>query len=79
MKYSTTDGREWFKSDMCFCCRVDTAGNHELNCPNNFSREKNEKKGGEIMSEGGKMSKNKAEFNFTVFVYVNTAHILYKT
>lgn len=33
MKISTTDGKEYAIIDMCACCRLDSAGNHESNCP----------------------------------------------
>lgn len=29
----TTDGKEYIFIDQCSCCRMDTAGNHESNCP----------------------------------------------
>ena len=37
MKYTTTDGKEYYKPDMYSCCRLDTAGNHEWGCPNDDS------------------------------------------
>lgn len=33
MKISTTDGKEYYNIDMCSHCSLDTAGNHEPNCP----------------------------------------------
>jgi len=30
----TTDGRQTWFSEGCECCRMSTAGQHELNCPN---------------------------------------------
>jgi len=33
MKITTTDGKEYQFIDMCTCCNLDTAGNHEFNCP----------------------------------------------
>ena len=31
----TTGGIFYFKPSECTCCRLDTAGNHEWNCPCN--------------------------------------------
>ena len=33
MRFSTTDGRVWDAPDMCGCCQLDTAGNHQPHCP----------------------------------------------
>ena len=30
---TTTDGKEYIFVDICYYCRMDTAGNHEFNCP----------------------------------------------
>ena len=27
--------KEYSGPEMCSCCQIDTAGNHEWNCPNN--------------------------------------------
>ena len=35
MKFTTTNGKEYYIIDYCQCCRMDTAGNHERGCPNN--------------------------------------------
>ena len=33
MRITTTDGQEYTMPDMCGYCNMDTAGNHEMNCP----------------------------------------------
>jgi len=33
MKISTTDGNEYWYPDFCPYCNLDTAGNHEFDCP----------------------------------------------
>ncbi len=33
MEFTTTDGKRYIAADQCACCRMDTAGNHESNCP----------------------------------------------
>ena len=33
MYYSTTDGKESHIPDQCSCCNLNTAGEHEGNCP----------------------------------------------
>ena len=34
MKIITTAGKEYIATDQCAYCNIDTAGNHEINCPN---------------------------------------------
>jgi len=33
MYFSFSDGREIIKADMCSHCQLNTAGQHESNCP----------------------------------------------
>ena len=33
MEYTTTDGMRYVYGDQCVYCPMDTAGNHEINCP----------------------------------------------
>jgi len=33
MEFTTTDGKRYTVADQCACCSIDTAGNHEGNCP----------------------------------------------
>ena len=40
MVYTITNGEVHYITDMCSCCRIDTAGNHKWNCPNNSRLEK---------------------------------------
>jgi len=35
MRKSITDGRIYYIPDYCPYCQLDTAGNHEVNCPMN--------------------------------------------
>ena len=34
MRYTTTAGQEVIVADYCQYCNINTAGGHELNCPN---------------------------------------------
>ncbi len=33
MEFTMTDGKKYTAADQCSFCRIDTAGNHESNCP----------------------------------------------
>jgi len=33
MRITTTDGKVIEQPDMCSCCRMSTAGEHEMSCP----------------------------------------------
>lgn len=34
MRFTTTDGKIEYRPDELHCCRINTAGEHEANCPN---------------------------------------------
>jgi len=44
MRFTTTDGKEHFVPEICPFCRLNTAGKHEWNCPNNPDRKEKGKK-----------------------------------
>jgi hypothetical protein len=33
MKITTTDGKEYYTDEGCLYCRINTAGQHEIDCP----------------------------------------------
>lgn len=50
MYFSFTDGREVFKAELCAHCQLNTAGEHEENCPY-ISRERTAKRRFELKIE----------------------------